>query len=200
MEVYAVSVFVMKELQALAEVHCAAIPKKAWKELNSVHTGIVESVVKFLKNYAGTYALRDRANPPPIFLPASAKKKVTFEQLCSSLLESGDGWVLGHSSFHPTCKHYTPEVQVMKPRTRICTLCDRLCKKICPCTVEEQMSGAREELRDHIFLAQTECDYYNASIEHSHSDDVTPSSHSHLWFCVAVRAPVPYPPGQSVVL
>ena len=88
--------------------------------------------------------------------------------------------MLGHSSFYPTCKHYTPGVQVMKPRMRVCTLCDRLCKKICQCTVEEQMSGAGEELRDHIFLAQTECDYYNASIEHSRSDDMPPDSHSHL--------------------
>lgn len=199
MEVYGVTNFVIKKLQAIAESHSAVVPKHAsaesTKEWISVPPDIVDNVVKFLRNYASVYglpqpaALRGRPNAPPIFLPASVRKNKIFEEFTKSLLESGDGRTISYSSFHRIWKHHTPEIQVMKPRTDVCAVCDRLRERLRRCRTEEQISESTEQLRDHVSLAQAERDYYNHCIEHSRSTSNPPNAHITFDFAQQLELP-----------
>eukprot|EP00117_Sycon_ciliatum_P016477 scpid44506/ scgid15886/ len=125
----------------------------------------VSAVVQFLKTYTERFGIpqpaptRGRAGAPPTYLPASSTVKSIHKCYVTSLEESGIRAV-GYHTFRSVWLDCLPNIQIMTPRTDVCSRCENFRRRIQEARTEPEKSAACDEFKQHLDATQAERDYY----------------------------------------
>ena len=204
MEVHDVGSHVLKRLQTKAEkgevqLSPHGLIGKVPHHL-AISPDVEQSIVQFVHTYANLHGLpqpaaeRGRAEDPPVYLPASKNKKKAYKTYADVQDSPLQYW-----TFCRVWKRHAPHIKVMKPRTDVCAICEKLRDKIRVARTEEDTDSRVKALQTHIALAQEERQYYRdlidgarESIDNSDDDDDCTEGIAHYTFDYAQQLELPY--------
>ena len=180
------------------------------KPKNTLSYSTVSAVVTFLKNYTEQFGipqpapLHGRAGTAPTYLPASCTIVSLHKSYVASCAEAGKQAV-GYHSFRSIWRDCLPQIQIMSPRTDVCTQCESCRRQIHQARTEAEKSAACDTFKAHVAGAQAERDHYRhatlaakAELESSPGEQVAgdvPCSrdlhHTHYTFDFAQNVALP---------
>ena len=124
----------------------------------------VSNVVKFMKSYAEQFGiphpapLHGRAGTPPTYLPASSTVVTIYESYVASCTASAVRAV-GYHSFRAIWKDCLPHVEIMSPRTDVCSHCKSHRRRIQETRTDPEKLAACDAFKEHVAAAQAERDF-----------------------------------------
>lgn len=185
---------VYRKLREVAEQSDAELPLHGGTGRDAHHAlqpDVIEHVVAFIKNTASVHGLpqpaapRGRARTAPIYMPATHRKKRVFQDYLDS---AGEEFRVSYRTFCRLWSHHASDVIVMKPRTDVCAICEKLREKIKSARNEEEFIVASDALMHHLETARDERSYYKYAIDNAKE----PAGAVHLTFDFAQQLEVPY--------
>jgi len=195
MSVNGIGEHVYRNLQDLAESGTAELPSHQGigrAPGNILKPELVENVVAFIKNTASIFGLpqpaapRGRAQTPPVYLPATHRKRQVYTEYMEAVGEDSESAV-PYTTFCRLWRVHAKDVIVMKPRTDVCAICERHRESIKRARNEEEFATASRALAMHLETARDERQYYIDAIAAAKEDDTV----SHLTFDFAQQLELP---------
>ena len=135
---------------------------------------VIFGVVWFINKFAEIHGLPhpsarcDRADIPPVYLPASHNYKTVHDINVKSVMEKNAlQRVMPYRSFIDVWHKCILEVQFMTPCTDVCAVCEKYCEKIKKIFSEEDKISFGSQFFDHLIQAQAEHQSYLDSLNQS---------------------------------
>ena len=169
---------------------------------NSLPKEDIDYLITFITNYASAHGVPLPGRVPGhrdkvLVLPADITKITVYskyKQACSL----SDLRVAGKSTFYQVWQEILPHISVSTPRTDLCFTCQKnnLAIQRSACLSNDEKVQCLTTAEEHLFLAQSEREYYNTQVKRANESlctlqqgEKTPLSHYSFDFAQQVRFP-----------